>query len=1024
MKKKIAIVTAVIICLFIICFTIYINSYFLSEAEPENISDEYDEEGFQKIAADRWDMEFNMLKDPATGKIPHRAKEKELDAAKKIKSREEISDNAENLNTYTSLGPKNIGGRTRAVVFDKTNPDVILAGAVSSGIFKSVNGGSTWVNKTPANEIHNVTCIAQDPRNNNTKYWYFGTGENYGNSASGRGAFYHGQGIYKSDNFGDNWTKLTSTSSTLESFNSPFDFVHRIVVNPSNGQVYAACYNVILRSGNGGTSWDTVLGSFRFNPDNPRPTGFTDIVCSSDGSKLYAAICGNESLGNDGVWFSNNGNSGNWTKIAGNGSPAGWRTTNNYGRIVLAMAPSNENLLFALYYNGDTNKCPPRKIEADLFKYNRQDSAWTNLSANLPDENPGGNSCVPNRNPFSVQGGYDLCISVKPDNADFILVGGTNAYRSTNGFTNPNATKHIGGYSTLAYTSRLHPDIHTFTFHPTSTDYKIVFAGSDGGISKTSNITADNVSWDSLNKDYTTLQYYYVSCIPDEEQYEILGGSQDNGTTRSLSRGTKHDSFWGGDGFANGLSQSFGKDGDYGEKVYKYVSIQFGNITRMNRDYPYLSTAIRPSACDTANFRTYFLLDPDNPDILYYAGGKKSENNNLGKTLWRTTNASTVTPADGWTELVAVDSNITSMAVTRERYSAGSKLYIGTDNGMVYRINDPKNSNGNNIKNITGNGMPKDAYVSWISVHPLDDKKVLVVFSNYNVKSIWYTENGDNDNPTWTDLESNAVNAHSVRSCMIVSRNGKPTEYYLGTSVGLYSTNALDGQNTVWVKEGVSEIKYSVVSSMAYRPRDNFLLTGTHGNGMFWTKVPDPDYMALRKKSASQGRRQLGGYQSPEQILFNDTATVYIRTNVSPYEKIDSSTKYVDVAGIGDFKFYSPRNGTGYYLQVRHRNSIETWSSSPVYFNNDSLYFDFTDSQSKAFGNNMIPVGGVWCFYSGDVNQDGVIDVSDITYIDNDAFNFVIGYVITDLTGDNLVDALDLIIADNNTFNYVVAVWP
>lgn len=173
-----------------------------------------------------------------------------------------------------------------------------------------------------------------------------------------------------------------------------------------------------------------------------------------------------------------------------------------------------------------------------------------------------------------------------------------------------------------------------------------------------------------------------------------------------------------------------------------------------------------------------------------------------------------------------------------------------------------------------------------------------------------------------------------------------------------------------------------------------------------------------------------GGTDTPA-ILFEhfnsnivDTAVVYLRNVTSPYDIVDSSKSALDTNGNGIFRFYNAINGTPYYIIVKHRNSIETWSSSGQIFNSNLFSFDFTTSASQAYGNNMVLVGSRYSFYSGDVNQDGVIDASDGALIDNDASSFVTGYVNTDLTGDNFVDASDASIAENNAANFVVSINP
>lgn len=156
-----------------------------------------------------------------------------------------------------------------------------------------------------------------------------------------------------------------------------------------------------------------------------------------------------------------------------------------------------------------------------------------------------------------------------------------------------------------------------------------------------------------------------------------------------------------------------------------------------------------------------------------------------------------------------------------------------------------------------------------------------------------------------------------------------------------------------------------------------------------------------------------------------DTIFVNLRSATHPYYLIDSYKLLPDSTGSSSIGFSNAQNGIPYYIQIIHRNSIETWSFTPVPFTNDILTFDFTTSASQAYGGNMIEVSpGIFAIYSGDVNQDGIIDVSDLANIDNDAYNFSSGYLPTDLNGDGFTDASDYTIADNNSYNFISVIRP
>jgi hypothetical protein len=157
-----------------------------------------------------------------------------------------------------------------------------------------------------------------------------------------------------------------------------------------------------------------------------------------------------------------------------------------------------------------------------------------------------------------------------------------------------------------------------------------------------------------------------------------------------------------------------------------------------------------------------------------------------------------------------------------------------------------------------------------------------------------------------------------------------------------------------------------------------------------------------------------------------DTVRAYLRNTSSPFDIVDSSIAVIDsVTFEGSFDFNNAPGGA-YYIMVDHRNSINTWSKSggenisPVIQNN----FDFTSSASQAFGNNQILKLTEYCIYSGDVNKDGLVDLSDIIAINNNSTLFINGYVNTDVNGDYLTDLTDAVIAYNNSVNYVAVISP
>lgn len=159
----------------------------------------------------------------------------------------------------------------------------------------------------------------------------------------------------------------------------------------------------------------------------------------------------------------------------------------------------------------------------------------------------------------------------------------------------------------------------------------------------------------------------------------------------------------------------------------------------------------------------------------------------------------------------------------------------------------------------------------------------------------------------------------------------------------------------------------------------------------------------------------------------SDTAVAYLRSFNSPYNIVDSAKALFNEFGVFNVSFRNASNNTPYFLEILHRNSIETWSSSALTFRNSEASLDFTNNISNAFGNNQTVVDAAFSrngFFNGDVSRDGTVDLSDLALIDNDLSNFVSGYVNTDLTGDDNVDLSDAAIADNNASNFVSVVRP
>ena len=157
-----------------------------------------------------------------------------------------------------------------------------------------------------------------------------------------------------------------------------------------------------------------------------------------------------------------------------------------------------------------------------------------------------------------------------------------------------------------------------------------------------------------------------------------------------------------------------------------------------------------------------------------------------------------------------------------------------------------------------------------------------------------------------------------------------------------------------------------------------------------------------------------------------DQVTIVLHNATAPFDVVHTFSD-VNLNTDGTLTINTvPENISGsYYVVIKNRNHIETWSSIPVSFSGSSTTYDFTDANSKAYGENMNKLApGIYGIYTGDTNHDGIIDTSDLIEIENSSLGFLSGYIDTDVNGDGMVDALDLIMTDNNAANFVLAKKP
>jgi hypothetical protein len=139
-----------------------------------------------------------------------------------------------------------------------------------------------------------------------------------------------------------------------------------------------------------------------------------------------------------------------------------------------------------------------------------------------------------------------------------------------------------------------------------------------------------------------------------------------------------------------------------------------------------------------------------------------------------------------------------------------------------------------------------------------------------------------------------------------------------------------------------------------------------------------------------------------------DTLTVQLRDQFDPTIIVTTGVAVMQIDGTASFTFPASVLGGNYYVAVFHRNAVQTWSALPVSFLTSTTSYDFTAAASQAFLDNQVEVeSGVWAFYTGDINQDENIDISDSPILEIDVANGVFGYYATDVNGDGNVDISD-----------------
>ncbi|MBI5029802.1 MAG: hypothetical protein HZB51_04690 [Chloroflexi bacterium] len=678
---------------------------------------------------------------------------------------------------WTWLGPGNIGGRIRAILIHPTNTNTMWVGSVSGGIWKTTNGGTSWsvVSDFMANLA--VSTLVMDPTNYNTLY--AGTGEGFYNGDKIRGL-----GVFKSIDGGTTWTQLPTTN------NSNWYYVNRLAISPNGTTLLAATGSGIWRSINGGDSWTQVqfssdMADVKFNP--------------SDNNKAVAGRFWG------GAYYSTNGGL-NWNTATFN-VPG---LTGSYPRTELAYAPSNPSIVYAGVY----------QTSGEVWQSVDGGQTYSRVNAIT--------------NYMGTQGWYDNAIWVDPTNANIIVVGGIDLYRSTNGGTT------LTKISQWQYApSSAHADHHAIVSHPgfNGSSNKTVFFGNDGGIYKATDVytVIGTVGWTELNNQLGITQFY--GAAGNASTGTIIGGTQDNGTLRYTTAGGTEawTSAYGGDG---GFSAADPSDSNYfyGEYVYaavhrssnggsssSYICGQYwSGVAWVWKSAPY---RIDDAYYGRANFIAPFILDPNDSNRLLVGGA----------SLWRTNDAKTANTNSTGPSWASIKSSIGSgstyyISAIAVQPGNSDVIWVGHNNGNVY-----KTTNGTQASPIwtqvdTNGATPlPNRYVSRIVVDPNSVNTVYVTFGGYgqyfNSDNVWRTVDGGANWSARSGSGGTALPVAPVRSLAIYPTNSN--WLYVGTEVGVFaSENA--GASWSGTNDGPANVSVDELFWMGTK-----LVAATHGRGLF-----------------------------------------------------------------------------------------------------------------------------------------------------------------------------------------------
>ncbi|MBC6490553.1 hypothetical protein ACFSQD_09520 [Flavihumibacter stibioxidans] len=683
------------------------------------------------------------------------------------------------------LGPGTMSGRITSIEGVNADGKTLYVGTAGGGIWKSTNAGASF--KPIFDKFcQSIGAIAIDQQNPRTVF--AGTGEsNMRNSVS------IGNGLYRSTDAGDNWTRVGLDST---------EHIAKIVIDPKNSKnIYVAApgplwgeskHRGLYKSVDGGKTWDKILfisekagcADVSVDPNNP------DIVYATTWEFRRLPYLFNSGGPGSGIFKSLDGGK-TWKELT-NGLPS-----KPFGRTALALAPSAPNNLIAIVEAAETKLY----ISADGGENWKQQSATMNVVSR----------------PF-----YFSTLVVDPKEAKRV-------YRPAYSFS----YSDDGGYSFADASNEggwVHSDHHALWINPANTNQ--MYLGTDGGMY----VSLDRGATFIFLSNLPVGQFYHVA-VDNQQPYRIYGGLQDNGSWVAPSAKPG--------GVGNGDWQAiYGGDGfwtvpDPADPNIAYAEAQGGTMGRVNLK-TFKSVNIKPQAGANEaklrwNWNTPIHVGAANPGNLYTGAQYLFRSTDKGTNWTRispdlTTNDKKKQEQENSGGLSADNTsaeNHTTIFTIAESPLDEKLIWVGTDDGNLQYTTDGGETWTNVAAYIALSGVPPQTWVSSVEPSRFDRNTVYASFDNHMYGDHkTYVAKSTDMGKTWTMFNSSEFTgfAHKVKEDLV-----NRELLFLGTEMGLFAS-VNGGREWFRMKNNIPD--YSLVRDIVIHPETHDLVIGTHGRGV------------------------------------------------------------------------------------------------------------------------------------------------------------------------------------------------